>query len=167
MVQHKQAFTLIELLVVVLIIGILTAVALQQYSVVVAKSRLISTLPLLVKFQQDQELFYLANGSYASTWEELGTDLPANVSAEEDNGASFYFEGNKYILSHGGAEVWVQIFSPLTHTMELHLYGIHSNNPGKRSCHVFSKVGEQVCKSIGGQEFERTTSWVKYWIPEV
>lgn len=42
----KKAFPLIELLVVVLIIGILAAIALPQYTKTVEKSRLATVIPL-------------------------------------------------------------------------------------------------------------------------
>ena len=74
--KNKQAFTLIELLVVVLIIGILAAVALPQYRVAVTKARIARLLPLLKTLQDAQKTYYLANGRYSLTFEELDVDIP-------------------------------------------------------------------------------------------
>lgn len=68
--KNKQAFTLIELLVVVLIIGILAAVALPQYQKAVEKSRMIEAIILVKKIAEAQNLFFIANGRYA-TFEEM------------------------------------------------------------------------------------------------
>lgn len=57
-----KGFTLIELLVVVLIIGILAGVALPQYQLAVAKSRMTEALVILKKIRDNYQLGVLATG---------------------------------------------------------------------------------------------------------
>lgn len=71
MQKHNTGFTLIELLVVVLIIGILSAVALPQYTKAVEKSRAAQALSILKSLGQAQEAFFLANNTYAETFDQL------------------------------------------------------------------------------------------------
>ena len=71
-----SGFTLIELLVVVLIIGILASVALPQYEKAVEKSRATQALALLKSYGQAFQSYYLANGSYPSSFDQLDVDMP-------------------------------------------------------------------------------------------
>lgn len=74
--RRLGGFTLIELLVVVLIIGILTAVALPSYEKAVEKSRAAEALTLFKSVVQANQVYYLANGTYASSFEDLDIDIP-------------------------------------------------------------------------------------------
>ena len=74
--NNGNAFTLIELLVVVLIIGILAAVAVPQYTTAVEKSRATQALTLLKSVAEAQQAYYLANGTYAQSFDELAVDIP-------------------------------------------------------------------------------------------
>ncbi len=73
--MHQKGFTLLELLVVVLIIGILASIALPQYQKAVEKSRGMQALVLLKSIVQAQEAYRLANGTYATSFDELPVDV--------------------------------------------------------------------------------------------
>lgn len=70
----KKAFTLIELLVVVLIIGILSAIALPQYTKAVEKSRLAEAFTNAKALQDSIDLYVLEKGLPTESI-DLGDDV--------------------------------------------------------------------------------------------
>ncbi|WP_428897860.1 prepilin-type N-terminal cleavage/methylation domain-containing protein [Parelusimicrobium proximum] len=76
----KKGFTLIELLVVVLIIAILAAVALPQYTKAVEKSRATQALIMLRALRDAQVRYQLQNDSFTKNFSELDVSIPNATS---------------------------------------------------------------------------------------
>ena len=68
--MNNKGFTLIELLVVVLIIGILAAIALPQYTKAVERSRTAEAMQHLGDLATAQSIYFMVNNSFAG---DIGT----------------------------------------------------------------------------------------------
>ena len=153
--EKNAGFTLIELLVVVLIIGILAAVALPQYRVAVAKSRLASIIPVVRGSKDALEMYYMANGSYPP---DSGTNFGFDITLPPGCTQSGTTLGNDcpngviYDLLDFGEPNVLGIVSK--DKVGYLIWLDHSDRPGQTRCLAVASdaTANSVCKSMGGQE---------------
>ena len=140
-VSNKRGFTLIEVLVVVLIIGILAAVALPQYQLAVAKSRAIRLFPLMRSWNNAQQVYYLAHGTYANDYTQLDIDLPH----ESRKGAGWLFYNDFKCLVNDSIKLSFQC-TDLKSNITVEKY----NNSQHLLCWAGknNSFGNKVCKSL-------------------
>ena len=97
--ERRSGFTLIELLVVVLIIGILSAIALPQYTKAVARSRMAGLITLASSVAQAERRYFMANGEYTVNAEDLELSLPAGfVKTGSGTELPYYTDGTSEIV---------------------------------------------------------------------
>lgn len=96
----KKGFTLIELLVVVLIIGILSAIALPQYTTAVEKARASEAITLMGNLRYAGERYRLQTGYFPGTdLSVLDIEMPNTAS----NGTSASTKNFTITTSGGGS----------------------------------------------------------------
>ena len=154
-----MGFTLIELLVVVLIIGILAAVALPQYQKAVMRSRFATLKNMTQSIADAQKIYYLANGTYATDFDELSIDPGGKFKADVGKTYQFFPWGECKIVS---ASRYCQCKNTETNMFYRIFYD------GRKRCgtRLNLNLQNQICRQETGQIIpdiqNETEAWYNY-----
>ena len=167
-VQKSLGFTLIELLVVVLIIGILSAVALPQYTKAVEKSRASQAFTLAKSLHEAQETYKMANGSYTRNFDDLDIAFTSTGTAENVCGlaASDFRYTKDFTVVLGTAPHTGEVIV-VRKGGENQCYGIGYINGQMYCSEVQSPPNKQnfCVKALGGSLAFSTSNWKHYKLP--
>lgn len=163
----KKGFTLIELLVVVLIIGILSAVALPQYQKAVWKSRASTMLANIRALATAQNVYYMANGAYATRYDQLDVAFDSLPDKSPSKGSGYLSAASGDAVRANENYKLVINSSPVNflHSTAIFIDGpylgggllivhyvdnLSGLNPGELYCFEYSIVKDKFCKPFYG-----------------
>ncbi|MDD7579137.1 MAG: prepilin-type N-terminal cleavage/methylation domain-containing protein [Elusimicrobia bacterium] len=141
---QKKGFTLIELLVVVLIIGILSSVALPQYSKAVEKARMSEAVLAVESIYRAQQIYYMANGVYTRDINDLDVDY--NLGDTQYGGKMAAKLSKNFIFSASnseGSQSAVVVAARRDGEADVvggHVYSLSMYADGSRICYLYSKA---------------------------
>ena len=137
----KGGFTLIELLVVVLIIGILAAVALPQYTQAVEKARAAEAVMMVRDLSQAADAYLLASGYGDNA--DISSSLDITPAESEKFNSSIGVTDSRCTIAITQGDGHFELGASKT-------YGTN----WERTCTYFDAVGEGVCKGLQANGYE-------------
>lgn len=155
-----KGFTLVELLMVVLIIGILTAMAVPVYQRAVDHSRYSALMPVSKAMANAEEVFYLGNGSYTETFNDLSVDVPADI---QDSVASLD-KDTRLVLNAASTHQNIRATKDSLDSRYVIYFNYSPHFPGDVHCEALTKSAraKALCQSLGGTELGTAGSYTTY-----
>ena len=152
MKKDRKGFTLIEILVVVLIIGILAAIALPQYQLVVSKAKYSQMVSMVRALGNAEEEYFLIHNTYTNNLEDLSVTLPEGLTVGAEGR---YFIGDCGIRPDNGYMSGI-LFKGETRIASYTFYYKFrsSGSKGETRCVTYAStkdLGDKICKSLGGE----------------
>ncbi|MBO5911191.1 MAG: prepilin-type N-terminal cleavage/methylation domain-containing protein [Elusimicrobiaceae bacterium] len=151
--RNKQAFTLIELLVVVLIIGILAAVAVPQYKMAVAKSRVTQLRVRVDALYKAAQVYKLQNGVWPTDVRDLDIDITQDVSefkksdrTSAEHIAALYKDGGLcgvHVSPSGNETVWCY-----NDNVTINIIRRKEQKDELKLCEGQNDLGTKICQSM-------------------
>lgn len=163
----KQGFTLIELIVVVLIIGILSAIAMPQYTQAVEKARVSEALAMLNAIQKGVDIWVMENGYPTTSTELIGTsagdhltrkliiDSENALSCGGDRCSGQFFTYDAYCYSTGCS---INAYSTTKASYKLYMIKSKDTRKWTKSYQYTNDLGHAICDQLAGQGWVEKTS---------
>lgn len=157
--KNKTGFTLIELLVVVLIIGILSAVALPQYTKAVEKARITEAINNMNTIKKAVDLFILNNGEQRISLKELTEISGVELSGGKWEDDDYYLTKTFSYRGHCGISdnhFYCDIIADRSSEdlfYSLYLYFYISSWTQQVCVTQATEFGKLICKNISGWEY--------------
>ena len=162
----RAGFTLIELLVVVLIIGILSAIAFPHYQLAVLKSRYTQAIVTANSLRRAQDVYYMANGTYATDMRVLDVQLSGcQVSEEGDSCQTEDYICRVYdgSVDAGGQPKGTAYCIFLKNSSLGYSVSPHYSHPICLAAEN-SKLENQLCINLGGKYFGTNNGYNDYYL---
>lgn len=165
--KTNKGFTLIELMVVILIIGILSAIAIPEYTRSMEKARVTEAITIMDSIKKAVDVWVAENGFPSSKTDLIGSsgsavnrldiNIESDLNCSGDYCAGKYFNFNAYcessfclIRALRGADVT----NPSSAEYRLHMTKFSSTLRWARTCTTNStEVGDQICEMLRGQSW--------------
>ncbi len=146
--QKNNGFTLIELLVVVLIIGILSAIALPQYTKAVEKSRAAEALVLVRAIADAEERYFMANGDYTPDITSLDLAFPTGNTFYGNAVSTKNFDCRGYVRPTEETSGMWKALALCNRLPSGEKYAIAKLIDGRLVCGYYNAEGKKFCNGM-------------------